>query len=160
LGDGGAKLVIPPTPLVLSVLDTQCSEVTKNIVDQGLWKQYQAGLPSGTGPMWTCTNVCYGTKPTGGINSTAIVTVPNYTDQKAGTPRKDGPTITQTQTVIEGNRTREVQGPAPNDPFVTSAGSWGQAYGDQWYLKAVRWLKDDASTVLPANASPVTVAVI
>src|SRR5262249_49410524 len=90
----------------------------------------------------------------------AIVTVPNYTDQKTVTPRKEGPTITQTRTVIEGNRTREVQGPAPNDPFVTSRGSWGQPYGDQWYLKAIRWLKEDGTTVLPANASPVTVAVI
>src|SRR5262249_35454066 len=76
------------------------------------------------------------------------------------TPPKDGPTITDTGTVIEGDRPREIQGPAPNDPFATSRGSWGQAYDDQWSLKAVRWLKDDGTTVLPANGTPLTVAVI
>ncbi len=73
---------------------------------------------------------------------------------------KDGPTITEGGTVIEADQPREIQGPAPNDPYATSRGSWGQAYEDQWYLKAVRWLKDDGTTVLPPTAPRVTVAVI
>lgn len=76
---------------------------------------------------------------------------------------KDGPTtITHGGQIIfvDGDQPREIQGPAPDDPFVTSRGTWGQAYSDQWYLKAVRWLRDDGTTVLPRTANPVIVAVI
>jgi hypothetical protein len=67
----------------------------------------------------------------------------------------DGKTV-----VVETDQPRIVKGPAPNDPLATSRGAWGQDYPDQWYLKAVRWLKDDGTTVLPEKASLVTVAVI
>jgi len=52
------------------------------------------------------------------------------------------------------------QMPRPNDPLASSRGSWGQAYDDQWWLKAINWLKSDGTTVLPEQARPVTVAVI
>ena len=62
--------------------------------------------------------------------------------------------------IVDGNQPREIQGPPPNDPYATSRGTWGQAYPDQWYLKAIRWLKDDGTTVLPDKGRLVTVAVI
>jgi hypothetical protein len=51
--------------------------------------------------------------------------------------------------IVDGDQPREIQGPPLNDPYATSRGTWGQAYPDQWYLKAIRWLKDDGTTVLP-----------
>jgi subtilisin family serine protease len=62
--------------------------------------------------------------------------------------------------VVETDQFRIVKGPVPNDPLATSRGAWGQDYPDQWYLKAVRWLKQDGTTVLPDKASLATVAVI
>jgi subtilisin family serine protease len=61
---------------------------------------------------------------------------------------------------VEGDVPIEGQGPATNDPLASSKGSWGQTYADQWYLKAINWLKADGRTVLPERATPVIVAVI
>ncbi|TAN55393.1 MAG: hypothetical protein EPN26_05420, partial [Rhodospirillales bacterium] len=75
---------------------------------------------------------------------------PGVTEHPGGTVEK----------FVEGDVPIEGQGPAPNDPLSASKGSWGQPYADQWWLKAIGWLKTDGTTVLPARATPVTVAVI
>lgn len=43
---------------------------------------------------------------------------------------------------------------AAADPYAESAGSWGQDYGDQWYLSAV------GLETVPEDGEPVTVAVV
>jgi hypothetical protein len=53
-----------------------------------------------------------------------------------------------------------IQAPHPNDPLTRSRGTWQQNYEDQWWLKAINWLKPDGTSVLPDRAQPVTVAVI
>jgi subtilisin family serine protease len=73
-----------------------------------------------------------------------------------GTPSHPG----TTERFVEGDVPIEGQGDAPNDPLASSKGSWGQSYGDQWWLRAIGWLKADGSTILPERASLVTVAVI
>lgn len=76
-----------------------------------------------------------------------------------GMPGTTGHPGTQ-ERFVEGDVPIEGQGEAPNDPLASSKGSWGQSYADQWWLKAIGWLKPDGSTVLPERATPVTVAVI
>lgn len=63
-------------------------------------------------------------------------------------------------TFTEGNIPQEIQGPPPSDPLAQSKGSWGQSYYDQWWLRAIDWLKPDGTTVLPPTGTPVIVAVI
>ena len=52
------------------------------------------------------------------------------------------------------------QSPQPNDPLLSSKGTWRQSYDDQWWMKAINWIKPDGTTVLPDKGKPVTVAVI
>ena len=99
------------------------------------------------------------TRPGGGPGTTGPGGGPSTTDGGGGTIT-DGPTTTDGGHVAEGDIPREVQGPPPSDPLARSKGSWGQPYADQWWLGAIDWLKPDGTTVLPAAASRVIVAVI
>jgi len=65
-----------------------------------------------------------------------------------------------TTVVVERDEPREIQGPAPTEPYAKSKGTWGQPYADQWALRAINWLRADGTTVLPKEGVPVTVAVI
>lgn len=44
--------------------------------------------------------------------------------------------------------------------FITSSGAWGQKFADQWWLRAINWLRADNTSVLPARGQPVIVAVV
>ena len=79
------------------------------------------------------------------------------TDTGTGKPTDGGPTTT---IPVEGDQPREIQGPAPTEPYAKSKGSWGQSYPDQWALRAINWLRADGTTVLPSKGAPVIVAVI
>ena len=51
----------------------------------------------------------------------------------------------------------------PNDPYLSSSGTWGQGFDDQWALKSLRVYTDAAATANPQATSrnvPVIVAVI
>ncbi len=77
------------------------------------------------------------------------------------TPCTDGGcTVTDGGHIAEGDIPQEIQGPPPNDPLARSKGSWGQSYADQWWLRAINWLKADGTTALPATGRSVIVAVI
>jgi hypothetical protein len=123
-----------------------------------------------------CIVTVYGYKPVGPVEQQACV-VPDGGRPVAGsrpvagrqppsgggdepTIPKDGPTHTHDGGIVEGDQPREIQGPPLNDPFVRSRGSWGQPYADQWYLRAINWLKEDGTTVLPAAGALILVAVI
>jgi subtilisin family serine protease len=101
-----------------------------------------------------------GTQTTGGGPGGGPVTGGGGTSTTDGGGLTDGPTTTDGGHIAEGDLPREVQGPAPNDPLTHSKGSWGQSYPDQWWLGAIDWLKPDGTTVLPATAARVIVAVI
>jgi uncharacterized membrane protein YgcG len=161
--DGGGRLLVPTQRLRLIVHDTPCPAVTDAEVGEGLADQYGARLAAGGERAWRGVEQSFAIAAAN--HQSCIVDVPRYDPLKPGKPPrighpKDGPTRTKDGKLIEGDQPREIQGPAPLEPFATSRGSWGQAYADQWYLAAVRWLKADGTTVLPASATPVTVAVI
>ena len=153
--DGGGRLPVPEKPRRLIVNDTPCSGLTDKMVTDGLADQYGVRMAGGR------TSVEYSTG--GSQHLSCVVEVPQVTPLKPGSGKtvpKHGSTVTDGGKVIDGDQPREIQGPRPQEPFATSRGTWGQAYPDQWYLKAVDWLKDDGTTVLPDAATPVIVAVI
>jgi subtilisin family serine protease len=62
---------------------------------------------------------------------------------------------------IEGTVTREDKRPAAtaaNDPYLRTAGTWGQDYPDQWGLRRIGF--GPGASLWPAAAEPVVVAVI
>lgn len=153
--DGRVRLPIPQKPKRLIVNDTPCSGVTDKMLTDGLADQYGVRMAGGR------TSVEYSRG--GSQHPSCVVEVPHVSPLKPGSGKiipKGGSTVTEGGNVIDGDQPREIQGPPPRESFAASRGTWGQAYPDQWYLKAVGWLKDDGSTVLPATAVPVTVAVI
>ena len=157
--DGGGRLPIPEKPKRLIVNDTPCSGVTDKMVTDGLADQYGVRMASDQAGGRTSAEYSTG----GSQHLSCVVEVPQVTPLKPGSGKivpKHGSTVTDGGKVIDGDQPREIQGPRPQEPFATSRGTWGQAYPDQWYLKAVDWLKDDGTTVLPDAATPVIVAVI
>ena len=157
--DGGARLPIPEKSRRLIVNDTPCSGVTDKMVAHGLADQYGVRKATDQAGRWTVAEYC----PGGPQDCSCVVEVPRVVPLRPGGGKiipKGGSTVTEGGKVIDGDQPREIQGPPPREPFAASRGTWGQAYLDQWYLKAVGWLKDGGSTVLPATAVPVTVAVI
>jgi hypothetical protein len=148
------------------VHDTPCSAVTEGMVAEGLADQYLESVPQAAAGGWIGTD--YRFADSNATVTDCMVTVPKHQPlhpsetPTASGPKvpKDGPTMTREGKVIEGDQPREIQGAAPTEPFTISQGSWGQPYPDQWYLKAVHWLKEDGTSVLPDNGTPVTVAII
>jgi hypothetical protein len=171
LADGGARIALSPMTLRMTVRNTSCAGVTDSMVDRGLADQYRVKVAGA----WKGSDVSFG------ANKSCVVQVPSYAPLSGGAQKceisdapptpgkpiepspgnpKDGQTVLDGGTIIEGDQPRRPQGPAPTAKFVTSSGSWGQSYGDQWWLKSINWLKPDGTTVLPAKGTLVTVAVI
>ncbi len=171
----GGVLSLPRKPLKLS-FPGYCSSITPDFVDQGIASVYEQRLDRSTlggggmapyrveevGRDFTICTVYvdkYGplAPPTQVADAAAcagLVPPPTVGDAPAQPAKPDaGP-------IAERDIPREGQGPAPSDPFVASQGSWRQSYGDQWWLKAIAWLKADGTTILPERATPVIVAVI
>lgn len=176
--DTGEHVTIPEQPRRMIVHETPCSAVTDGMVAAGLADQYGERIVAATGG-WRGADYRYADAAASVTD--CLVTVPRHEPLQPGPPRtdggktasgggpviegggkvpKDGPTVTHDGKVIEGDQPREIQGAAPSEPYATSQGSWGQPYTDQWYLRAVHWLKGDGTSVLPERAAPVTVAVI
>jgi hypothetical protein len=178
-------IATPPAIARQTYFNPQTGEMTEfganDPVPAGWEKLPPVGLPPGVSPGMTVTwapgfeprlvvnpqtgeiKWVTGGKPPPDGGWMSVVHVPSYValePQGRGAARKDGPTIMQDGTIVEGDRAREIQGSVLNDPLANSRGSWGQAYADQWYLRAIRWLREDGTTVLPESGTPVTVAVI
>jgi subtilisin family serine protease len=96
----------------------------------------------------------------------AFDSAPEGTTSVEPPPADDDPSVdpvtpvTPPEGTIERTVPREDKGPASDDPYFRSEGSWGQAYPDQWGLHRVGFAPGGAASLWPETGKPVLVAVI